>query len=135
MLYTAGDIIRFTYISSSTNKFKEAFVIHNNWQGKVHAIDMKLLTVAEREVLKTVMDPKAKGKTHRFPLINDILTRMDPSTLIENPVGFYNQLIKPFIRNKNVYRTYFPQKMTGIQIIDAKDVQAPSTGFKPLFGG
>lgn len=134
MLFKVGDIIRFTYAPSGESRFKEVFVVHPNWQGKMHAIDLKLLTVAEREVLKEVMDPNADKKNHRLPLVKDILTRMDPTALIQNPVGFYNQLIKPFIRNKNVYRTYFPNKMAGIQIVDAKDMTSVSTNFKPLFG-
>ena len=134
-LFEAGSTIRFTYTGSqSRDKFKEVFVIHPHWEGKVHALDLKLMTDAEREVLTTVMDPKMKGKTHRIPLITDILTRMDPTELIRSPVSFYNQFVKQFIKGKNVYRTYHLTKMTAIQKINASKVTTAPNGAKPLFG-
>ena len=131
---TAGDIVRFTYVKEGPDKFKEVFVIHPNWNGKVHAIDMRRLTEAERVVLKTIMDPKAKGKTHRIPLVNDILRRMDPLTLINNPISFYNQFVKQFLKNKDAYRTYSHPKISGAQIIKDAAVKGPITNPKPLFG-
>jgi len=139
-LFEIGDVIRFTYMGSasragSTSIYKEILVLHTNWGGKVHAIDLKRLTAAERETIKVVMDPESKGKGHRFPLVTDILTRMDPPTLILEPVQFYIQFVKPFIRNKDVYRTYFSRKMSGVQRIDIKKISSVfSTGTKPLFG-
>lgn len=134
-LYERGDIIRFTY-PSRNDRFKETFVIHELWEGKMHALDLKRMTPAEREVLEFVMNPNNKGKRHRLPLINDILTRMDPPSLLDNPVSFYNQFVKPFIRNKDVYRTYYPRRMTGIQKIEIKNVRTARgpTGARPLFG-
>ena len=136
MLFEAGDIIRFTYSSPTTkDRFKEVLVVHPSWNGKTHAIDMKRLTVAEREVLRIVMDPKMKGKSHRLPLVNDILTRMNPpELLVENPIGFYNQLVKVFLRNKDAYRTYYPRKMTGIQKVHASKATSYASNRKPLFG-
>jgi len=134
-LFEAGSVIRFTYNSvSASDRFKEVLVLHPNWGGKVHAIDLKRLTAAEREVLMVVMDPANRDKTHRLPLVNDILTRMDPPTLIRNPTSFYNQFVKQFIRNKDAYRTYYPRKMTGIQKIHASKVTTSPSGNKPLFG-
>lgn len=134
-LFEAGSTIRFTYQSgSSSDRFKEIMVLHPNWNGKVHAIDLKRLTEAEREVLHAVMDPKQKGKTHRLPLVNDILRRMDPTELIRVPTSFYNQLVKQFLNNKDAYRTYHTSKMTGIQKIEASKTVTPVSGNKPLFG-
>jgi hypothetical protein len=134
-LFEAGSTIRFTYNSvSSGDRFKEVLVLHPNWNGKVHAIDLKRLTAAEREVLNAVLDPKQKGKTHKLPLVNDILTRMDPTELIRSPTSFYNQLVKQFLNNKDAYRTYTPSKMTGIQKIHASRVTTSPSGRKPLFG-
>jgi len=134
MLFNRGDIIRFTY-PSRNDRFKQVFVIHELWNGKMHALDMKRMTVAEREVLTIVMDPKMKGKRHRIPLVNDILARMDPPTLLENPVSFYNQFVKQFIKDKDVYRTFYPPKMTGIQKVKSGDRVMSVMGGKPLFGG
>ena len=136
MLFNAGAIIRFTYSSSKTDRFKEVLVLHPSWNGKCHAIDMKRLTAAEREVLAVIMDPTMRGKRHHLPLVNDILTRMDPTVLIRNPTSFYNQFVKEFLKNKDAYRTYYPRKMTGIQKIKASKIAAaPGIGNKPLFGG
>ena len=138
--FKPGDIIRFTYHSEtaspgSTNVYKQVFVLHPGWQGKMHGLDMKNMTEAERVVIKTVMDPSAENmRTHRIPLINDILKRMDPPELIKNPISFYNQFVRPFIRNKDIYRTYFPMVMTGIQVVDQSKVEGTVFNPKPLFG-
>lgn len=140
MLFGRGDIIRFTYPSKS-DKFKQGFVLNEHWNGKVHALDMKRMTVAEWATLRLVMDPKSRGKKHRIPLVNDILNRMDPPELLDHPISFYNQFVKPFIRNKDLYRTYYPAKMTAIQIVDVNEasrrVSTTRSGGvfgKPLFG-
>lgn len=137
--FKAGDILRFTYHSEnstlgSSHIYKEVFVLHPNWHSKMHALDMKRMTEAERVVLRTIMNPNAREKTHRIPLINDVLRRMDPPELIKNPVSFYNQFVKPFIRNKDLYRTYFPEVMVGTQVVDASKVQGNVINPKPLFG-
>ncbi len=138
-LYKAGNFIRFTYINPDAKPgakeiFKEVFILHPNWNGKVHAIDVKKLTVAERTVLEAVMDPDQKGKTHRIPLVNDVLRRMDPPTLIENPISFYQQFVKQFLNNKDAYRTYYQSRMSGVQVVKASEVKGAVTNPKPLFG-
>lgn len=135
--FKVGSIIRFTYTKSTRDRYKEVFVLHSNWEGKVHAIDMRRLTEAERLVLRTVMNPKAKGKRHRIPLINDILARMDPVTLVDEPMAFYNQFVKVFLRNKDAYRTYWPNFMSGVQVVNQSDadIDRPMrpVGAEPLF--
>ncbi|MCK4518132.1 hypothetical protein KAT92_05110, partial [Candidatus Babeliales bacterium] len=124
-----------TASAGSTNVYKQVFVLHPGWQGKMHGLDMKNMTEAERVVIKTVMNPNAENmRTHRIPLINDILKRMDPPELIKNPMSFYNQFVKPFIRNKDMYRTYHTMVMTGIQVIDQSKVEGNIFNPKPLFG-
>ena len=125
--------MRFTYNKSGTDRYKEAFVLHPNYNGLVHAIDMRVLTQAERLVIETVMDPESRGKTFRIPLINDILRRMDPPTEIERPQMFYVKFVKPFLRDKNAYRTYHFADMLAVQLIDKSKVHGPTTG-TPLFG-
>jgi len=141
-----GQIIRFTYhhraeeVDEDTgDKYKEVLVLHPNWHHKVHGIDLKRLTEAERDVLyaildeKTVKDIKTRKKPHRFPLVNDIVRRMDPLQEIKNPVAFYTRFVKVFLRNKDAYRTYFPVRMSAIQIVKASDVRGKVTNPKPLF--
>jgi hypothetical protein len=148
MNYKHGDIVRFTYVNTDKpaggrNIYKEALVLHPNWKGKVHAIDMKNLTSAERMVLQTVLDPDSKGKRFRIPLINDVLRRMDPPTLINNPLSFYNQFVRVFLRGKDAYRTYLPARMSGVQVVDRSESKGylinPQSGTplfkKSLFGG
>jgi hypothetical protein len=122
---------------------KEAFILHPNWNGKVHAVDLGRITPAEIQVLHAVMDPNVKAQVDQgvwpiegvppYPLIRDILRRMDPAELIKNPLAFYQQMIKPFIRGKDSYRQYFPQHMFSLQVIAESHVQGAMTNPKPLF--
>jgi hypothetical protein len=122
---------------------KEAFILHPNWNGKVHAIDLGRVTPAEIQVLHAIMDPNVKAQIDQgvwpvpavpaYPLIRDILRRMDPAELIKNPLAFYQRMIKPFIRGKDSYRQYFAQYMFGLQVIAESHVQGPMTNPKPLF--
>ncbi len=134
MRFNPGDIVRFTYshqaVDASTgDKFKEVLVLNGNWQHKVHAIDLKRLSPAEREVLEDVLDPEQKDKVHRIPLVNDIKRKMDPLALIRNPVIFYTKFVKPFLRGKDAYRQYIPGRMSGITVVRGAKI---STGKKPV---
>ena len=141
-----GQVIRFTYqhppegVDEDTgDRYKEVLVIHPNWHGKVHAIDLKRLTEAERGVLYAIVDEKtvkqvqAGKKPHKYPLVNDIIRRMDPLEEIKNPLGFYNRFVKIFLRNKDAYRTYFPIRMSAVTIVKKTDVRGKVINPKPLF--
>jgi hypothetical protein len=132
--------LKFTYkgLRESTpedpaDNFKEVLVLHPNWQGKMHGIDLKRLTPAEREVLDTIMDPAQRGKTHRIPLVNDILRRMNPVEDIKNPMSFYSKFVKVFLRNKDAYRTYYPHHMLHVVISKQTSVTGKVINPKPLF--
>lgn len=136
----AGQIVRFTYKShigatpdEISSDFKEILVLHPLWQNKVHGIDLKRITAAEREVLHTIMDPKQRGKPHKISLINDILQRMDPLEEIKNPMTFYSKFVKVFLRNKDAYRTYFPHRMLGAIVSEGSSVAGDLINPKPLF--
>jgi hypothetical protein len=141
--YEPGQILRFTYNPEATDedsgdRFKEVLVLHPGWQGKMHAIDLKRLTAAERAVLQAVLDPKTRdkvkaGKPHRFPLVNDIVKRMNPLQEIKNPVSFYTRFVKVFLRNKDAYRQYFPNRMINITIVKKTDVKGNMINPNPLF--
>lgn len=143
MRYEPGQILRFTYNHEATDedtgdRFKEVLVLHPGWQGKMHAIDLKRLTAAERGVLKAILDPKVRtkvksGKPHRFPLVNDIVKRMNPLEEIKNPVSFYTRFVKVFLRNKDAYRQYHPHRMINITIVKQTDVTGKITNPNPLF--
>ena len=156
--FEAGQFITFTYNPPAktlppprpgqppppvSDKNKEVFVLHPNWHNKIHAIDLKRLTPAEGQVLRAIMDPKTKAAVdaHQwpvegvppYPLIRDILSRMDPAELIKNPLAFYQRLVKPFIRDKDCYRQYWPQYVYGVRVVQESKVQGQVTNPKPLF--
>ncbi len=126
-----------------SDQSKEAFILHPNWNGKVHALDTGRITPAEIQVLQAIMDPNVKAQVDAgqwpiegvpaYPLVRDILRRMDPVQLINNPLAYYQRLIKPFIRSKDCYRQYWPQFMFGLQVIAESHVAGPMTNPKPLF--
>lgn len=156
--FEAGQFITFTYnppakdirqraglqTAPIKDKAKEILVLHPNWHGKVHGIDLKNMTPAEGQVLRAIMDPETKRKLDEgqwpitgvppYPLIRDILTRLDPVELIKNPLAFYQQLIKPFIRDKDAYRIYWPHYIYGVKVVSESHVQGAVTNPKPLFG-
>lgn len=140
MRFEPGDIIRFTYkhqtVDDSTgDKFKEVLVLHPNWNNKVHGLDLKRLSPAERAVIEAVLDPEQLDKPHRIPLVNDIKRKMNPLELIKNPVAFYTKFIKPFLRGKDAYRTYIPHNMTAItKVLGASIKTGKKPVDKPLFG-
>jgi hypothetical protein len=145
MEFKPGQIIRFEYnhkvIDQDTGeKFKEVLVLHPRWRKKMHGIDLKRLTPAEREVLEAILDTKAKSKPQDIPLVRDILARMDPVRDIRNPMNFYSKFVKGFIRDKDVYRQYFSNLMIN-PIIVKKQPRLPANngwkGFKKRtpFGG
>lgn len=122
MAFKAGQTIRFTYHHSildkdSGDRFKEVFVLNPIFNGKLHAIDLKRLTDAEREVLRAIFDPKTKLKRHHLPLVNDILKRMNPVEEAKNPFSFYHKFVKVFLRNKDAYRTYSILRMLNTTIV------------------
>lgn len=141
--FEPGQIVRFTYGVAGedevADRFKEIFVLNGDHLGKVHGLDLKLLSAADREVLHLIMDPKSKGKIHRIALVNDILSRMDPLVEIKNPVAFYAKFVRPFTRGKDVYRSYWQQKMMNPTVVEPSQVAGATHGTavaanpKPLF--
>jgi len=68
-----------------------------------------------------------------YPLLRDILRRCDPTELIKSPIAFYQQLIKPFIRGKDVYRQYHPQFISNVHVVQETKVVGHITNPAPLF--
>jgi hypothetical protein len=128
-------MVRFTYHSdSSADPYKEVFILNPLWRGKVHALDLKRMTPAEVRVIQAIMDPETKTKGHPYALVNDILRRMDVTEEIKNPVTFYARMVRPFIKNSNdIYRTYYPTKMYGVQVTESTKFAKTPQNNKPLF--
>lgn len=114
-----GQIVSFSYfVPGVTNPQKEVFVLHPNWAGLVHAIDLGRLTPAERKILTDMMDPATKVTGHRIPMVNDILRRMDPLDEINSPQVFYSRFVKVFLKNKDAYRKYRPERMQNLRVVE-----------------
>ena len=153
-----GQFISFTYMPPNKNRWrvrrgtvqppsnphKQVMVLHPNWQGTMHGIDLNRVTPAEVQVLKAIMDPKNKEEFDRtgqlpkgaptYPLIMDVFRRLDPIQLVKSPLAFYGQFVKPFIRDHDCYRRYFPQFMSGITVLREGQVKGTVfSGPKPLF--
>ena len=136
--FNPGQVIRFTYNhkqldEDSGDRFKEVFVLNPLWRGKMHGIDMKRLTQAERTVLTAVFDPKTKKGMHRIPMVNDILRRMNPLEEVKNPMSFYQKFVKVFLRSKDAYRMYESPKMLNVTIVKQTSVLGGVANPKPLF--
>jgi hypothetical protein len=115
---------------------KEIMVLHPNWQNQVHGIDLKRLTPAQVDVLKLIMDPATKEdpkKLNKYPLVRDILNRMDPPEMIKNPIAFYAMMVKPFLSGADAYRRYWSSRMFSPQLIESSKVEGAVTNPKPLF--
>lgn len=134
-----GQFVKFTYTGSKSNQFKDVFVLNPNWKNRVHALDLKLMTEAEREVLRAIMNANKTRKAgqHPLPLVNDILNRIEePRQSMRNAQAFYNRFVKPFIRGRDIYRKYDPSFIVNAQIyrpshVPGGEVYNPA----PLFGG
>ena len=136
--FSPGQVVRFTYTHTRVDedtgdRFKEVFVLNPLWQGKMHGLDMKRMTQAEREVIVAVFDPRTKKGLHRIPLVNDILRRMNPLVEVKNPMSFYQKFVKVFIRNKDVYRMYETVKMLNATVVKQTNVLGGVNNPKPLF--
>lgn len=136
LLAKAGSFIKFTYNSPSVDDhYKEVLVLNPDWRGEMHALDLKRITPAERKVLEAILDPETKAGAHPYPLVNDILRRMNPVEELKNPVSAYHKLIKPFIRNKDCYRRYKTNYVSAIQVMQKSTMEGAVINPKPLFGG
>lgn len=134
MKFKPGQMIRFTYNHQSRDdatgdKFKEILVLHPFWNNKVHGIDLKRLSPAERKVLELVLDPEQKDIPSKIPLVNNIKARMDPIEDIHNPMNFYTKFVKPFLNGKDAYRTYVPRNMMSVTVLNDFSI---ATGKKPV---
>lgn len=122
---------------------KSILVLHPGYHNKVHGIDLTRITPAEVQTLKAIFDPKVKAAVDRgewpvegappYPLVRDILRRMEPLEAVKNPVLAYQTLVKPFIRQKDCYRQYWQQWMFSARVVVESHVQGQVVNPKPLF--
>lgn len=122
---------------------KYVLVLNPNYHNQVHAIDLKRLTPAQVQTLRAVFDPKVKEQVDQgkwpaegappYPLVRDILRRMDPVEAVKNPVLAYQTLVKPFLGGADAYRKYRTQWMFSAKVVEESHVQGQVVNPRPLF--
>lgn len=91
------------------------------------------------EMMRLYGSPKQKVAANDMkwaqsqPLVKDILRRMNPLQEIKNPVVFYVKFVRPFLRQKDAYRQYWPNRMLNVSIERKTDVAGKVVNPKPLF--
>jgi hypothetical protein len=128
-----GDIVTFTYNGLNVHdKFPQVLILHNNWQGTVHGINLNNLSDQEINYVKAVLNPDfAEEISKKDVRIRQQLQRVSNINLlnITSPYDFYLRFIKSFIRQYDSYRRYKPQNMLNIKVITKKEVLTGEEGF------
>ena len=155
-LYEIGDIISFSYPAWGLNPKQSLYksrqqpvpehlkgtrahdrnpkvlVLHTNWRGLLHCLNLNYLTNDEINTLRMVLDPlfemkyrdklKQKNATAYAELERIINRSGNPR--ITTPHDFYVRVIKPFIqvRGWDPYRLYHPEKMTAIRVLEKRSL-------------
>jgi hypothetical protein len=122
---------------------KYVLILHPSYHNQVHAIDLKRLTPAQVQTLRAIFDPKVKAAVDRgewpvegappYPLVRDILRRMEPLEAVKNPVLAYATLVKPFLGQADAYRKYATQWMFSAKVVEESHVKGQVVNPRPLF--
>lgn len=122
---------------------KYVLVLNPSYHNQVHAIDLKRLTPAQVQTLRAVFDPRVKAAVDRgewpvegvppYPLVRDILRRMDPLEAVKNPILCYQTLVRPFLAGADAYRRYWQHYMYGARVVEESHVQGKVMNPRPLF--
>lgn len=135
------------------DKFPQVLVLHPNWEGLVHGLNFNYLSDDEKNVIRMLLDPMFEMKfrdalRNRNPNLYDELEGIvtgkagsggglhqvapppAPSgpttrvTKINNPRGFYYNIIRPFIyeRGWDPYRRYAPSRMKNVRVVTSARV-------------
>jgi hypothetical protein len=140
---SAGQFISFRYPPSPTApghtgpSKQEVLVLNPSYKGLMHAIDLMMLTPAERAVAHAIVDPEVRPKYERIPLVQNAIRRMSPrdpaEVMTTAPMVFYAEFVKPFLAGKDAYRTYRPQLMINVKELNKSPVTGQVINPKPLF--
>jgi hypothetical protein len=90
-----GDIIEFDYTSPNANDPHPITMFLNDYEGQIHALNLKNLSASQRRHYLLLM----KTKYYKYKI---------------DPLDFYNAEIAGKIKG-NAYRTYNPKYMKNIQ--------------------
>lgn len=118
-----GSIVTFTYHGKVVHdKFPQILVLHENWEGKVHGINLNNLSDNELNYLKAVVNPTfANEMIQKDPALAMELQRLPKVLDIKSPYDFYVRFIKGFIKRYDSYRQYSREKMQNIRIVKSRE--------------
>lgn len=105
--------------------YPQALILHNNWKGAIHAINLNQLSQAEINFLTAIVDPFfAEERVKIDGRLRSELMRVPKDIHITDPHSFYLRVIKPFIHLYDSYRIYLPNKMLNIKVVKSyKDIE------------
>ena len=136
MNFRIGDIITFTYPlpprTRAHDQFPQVLVLHPNWKGLMHGLNLNYLVDDEINAIRMLIDPMfeekyAEALNRKNPRImqelDRIVLKMGNSN-ITSPHDFYLRVIRPFIivRGWDPYRKYRPDKMTNVRLVQKREV-------------
>ena len=100
----SGQVITFKYTGDSvTDRNPVVLVLHPNYHGKLHALNLKNLNKQEEKKLWKITKVVLVETFDRALKVNDPLVIANNG--IESPLGFYNKL-KNLVKKTDCYRTY-----------------------------
>ena len=124
-----GDIVSFSYKGKrSHDPFPQVLILHNNWNGLVHALNFNYLSDHEINYLKAVMNPTyAKEISKTDVQIRQQLMQVGAASAvsgvrIESPHDFYIRIVKPFIKKYDSYRLFKPEGISGVKVITKREI-------------
>ena len=100
------------------DKYPQVLILHPEWQGNVHGINLNQMSQHEINFLTALVDPFfAKEIVKKDMRIRNELQRIPQDIHITSPHDFYLRIVKPFIKLYDGYRLYKPSKMRNIRVI------------------
>lgn len=123
-----GSVVTFTYKGKVVHdRFPQVLILHKNWKGFVHGLNLNYLSDLEIRYIKSVLNPDVGEKmSAKYPLVRQMLKRvMNPSNLnINSPFDFYVRFVRNFIRPRgwDPYRRYNPNAVFNPKVIIRPDV-------------
>jgi hypothetical protein len=135
-VYKIGDLATWTYRAPQAHdKFPKVLVLHDNWEGKVHGLNLNYLTDDEINFLRIVLNVDfAKKELKKFiehsqkwnnkQLLEDLknIEGKYASLNIMSPRDFYVRFVRGFIKPRgwDPYRLYRPEYIIGPRVLRKK---------------
>jgi len=112
-----GDIVEFKYSGRYSHDPSPVIVVtHPNYHGKVQGININYLTSLQLIHLLALAHPdRAEDLTLGFPEIRAELKKIGKVPDISKPLEFYGLVLENPSRRLNVFRQYFPARMSNVQ--------------------